>query len=230
MNFLQLAQAVKRESGLSGGGPASVVTATGDDARIFQWVNWAWRDIALLHESWLFRRGAALGETTTMAVPHDLAAPGFALADFGSWKAQSSDYRVSAYRTADGAQAERPLSYLDWDVFRARFVAGAHAPGALAFWSTDPSGQLMVAPTPDAAHMVRADYIRDAVAMTADADVPSMPARFHDLIVWRALAEYGGFDAAGEVFQRASGNYSSGLSALHQAQLPRRTFAARPLA
>lgn len=230
MNFLQLAQAVKRESGLSGGGPASVVTATGDDARIFQWVNWAWRDIALMHDSWLFRRGSALGETTTMAVPHDLAAPGFALTDFGSWKAQSSDYRVSAYRTADGAQAERPLSFLDWDVFRARFVVGAHAPGALAFWSTDPSGQLMVAPTPDAPHMVRADYIRDAVAMTADVDAPSMPSRFHDLIVWRALAEYGGFDAASEVFQRANANYISGLSALHQAQLPRRTFAARPLA
>ena len=84
MNFLQLAQAVKRESGLSGGGPLSVVTATGDDARIFQWVNWAWRDIALMHESWLFRRASAQGETSAMTMAHDYGAPGFALTDFGS--------------------------------------------------------------------------------------------------------------------------------------------------
>ena len=88
----------------------------------------------------------------------------------------------------------------------------------------------MVGPTPDAPHMVRADYIRDVVDMAADSDVPGLPARFHMLIVWRALSEYGGFDAAGEVFQRASGNYNSLLSALHQAQLPGIRFTARPLA
>lgn len=230
MNFLQLAQAVKRESGLSGGGPASVVTATGDDARIFQWVNWAVRDIALMHESWLFRRGSALGETTVMAMPHDQGAPGFALSDFASWKMQSPDYRVSAYRTADGAQAERPLRFLEWDTFRARFVVGAHSPGPVACWSVAPSGELMVAPTPDAAHTVRADYIKDVVDMDADLSVPVLPTRFHMLIVWRALAEYGGFDAASEVFQRASGNYNSMLTALHQAQLPMIGFAARSLA
>lgn len=230
MNFLQLAQAVKRESGLSGGGPASVVTATGDDARIFQWVNWAWRDIAMLHESWHFRRGSALGQTTSMEMPHDLAAPGFGLSDFGRWKPQSQEYRVTAYRTSDGAQSERPLQFLEWDDFRSRFIVGAHDPGALAFWSTAPSGALMVAPTPDAAHMVRADYIKDVADMTADADIPALPGRFHSLIVWRALTEYGGFDAAGEVFQRATSNYANGLPALLQDQLPRRTFAARPLA
>ena len=230
MNFLQLAQAVKRESGLSGGGPLSVVTATGDDARIFQWVNWAWRDIALMHESWQFRRASAQGETSAMTMAHDYGAPGFALTDFGSWKAEGLDYKVTAYRTTDGAQAERPLRHLPWDQFRARFVVGAHDPGPLTFWSTDPAGVLMVGPTPDAPHMVRADYIRDVVDMAADSDVPGLPARFHMLIVWRALSEYGGFDAAGEVFQRASGNYNSLLSALHQSQLPGIRFTARPLA
>lgn len=68
MNFLQLARAVKRESGLSGGPPASATTAGGDDARVFEWVNWAWRDIALAHESWLFRRGEALGQVPAGAL------------------------------------------------------------------------------------------------------------------------------------------------------------------
>ncbi len=230
MNYLQLAQDVKRESGLSGNGPASVITAIGDDARIFQWVSWAHRDICLMHESWLFRRGAALGETTTMSMPHDLASPGFALSDFADWKAESREYRPSTWRTSDGQQSEMPMTFLSWDEFRARFVQGVHTAGAVQFWTVDPSGVLMVGPTPDAAHKVRADYIKDVVDMTADTDVPMFPARFHKLIVWRALIEYGGYDAASEVFQRADRNYSMGLPALLQAQLPMRWIASRPLA
>ena len=230
MNFLQLAQAVKRESGISGGGPLSVTTATGDDARIFQWVNWAHRDICLMHESWLFRRGAGLAETTAMTLPHDLASPGFGLSDFASWKAANPEYKPSAWRVSDGQQNEQELTYLQWDQFRKMFVQGTHNAGALQFWSTDPAGVLYVGPTPDAAHKVRADYIKDVVDMSADTDAPLLPARFQMLIVWRALAEYGGYDAANEVAQRATQNYSTGLPALLQSQLPMRFIGARPLA
>lgn len=230
MNFLQLARAVKRESGLSGGPPASVTTASGDDARVFEWVNWAWRDIALAHESWLFRRGEALGQATGITLPPAAALPGFALTDWASWKQQNPEYRPSAWRVADGQASERGMEYLPYDRFRARFLVGAHSPGPLRFWSIAPGGELLVGPTPDSAHQVRASYVRDVVDMALDADVPAMPARFHPLIAWRALREYGGFDAASEVYQRAEQNYSMGYSALAQSQLPRPGFGARPLA
>ncbi len=229
MNFLQLAKAVKRESGLSGGAPASVVTANGDDARIFEWVNWAWRDIAMAHEGWLFRRGEALGETTAMAMPPAAAAPGFALADWADWKPQADGYKATAWRVADGQATEHALEFVPYEPFRQRFIVGTHVPGPLRFWTTAPGGELLVAPTPDAAHRVRAAYIRDVVDMALDADVPAMPPRFHPLIVWRALREYGGFDAASEVYQRAEQNYSMGFSALAQSQLPRPGFGARHL-
>ena len=230
MNFLQLAQAVKRESGLSGGAPASLATAKGDDARIFQWVNWAWRDIALMHESWFFRRGEALGETSAMVMSPTASAPGFALTDWATWKPQADDYRPSAWRLTDGQAAEYGLQYLPYDTFRRRFIVGVHSAGPVRFWSVDPSGDLLVAPTPDSAHQVRASYIRDVVDMTADADEPAMPQRFHMMIVWRALREYGGFDAASEVVQRADQNYNMLMSALTQSQLPAPGFGARPLA
>ena len=230
MNYLQLTQALKRETGLSGGGPASVVTATGDDARLFNWINWAWRDIQLMHESWLWRRGAALGQYATMEAASSLIAPGFGLSDFADWKPESTEYKPSAWRVTDGQQAEMPLKFLTWDEFRSRFVAGVHSAGGLQFWSINPSGQMWVGPTPDSAHMIRADYIKDVQDLTADTDIPQMPTRFHNLIVWRALIEYGGYDAASEVFQRADRNYAMGMPALLQAQLPTRWIAARPLA
>lgn len=230
MNLLQLTQALKRETGLSGGGPASVVTATGDDARLFNWINWAWRDIQLMHESWLWRRGSALGQVTTQETLHNLASPGFGLSDFADWKPENSEYQPSAWRVTDGQANEQTLKFLPWDAYRTQFVMGTHQPGPIQYWTLAPSGEMWVGPTPDAAHMVRADYIKDVQDMTADADTPAMPARFHNLIVWRALIEYGGYDAASEVYQRADRNYAMGLSALLQAQLPQRWISARPLA
>lgn len=229
MNYLQLAQMVKRESGLSGGAPASISTAAGDDARIFGWVNQAWQDIFLAHESWRFRRGEALGETTTASMPATATAPGFALTDFASWKPSAGDYKPSAWRTADGQVTERPLYWLEYETFRRRFVMGVHSAGPVRYWSVGPDEELLLGPTPDAAHMVRASYVKDFIPLAADGDEPTLPSRFHDLIAWRALREYGGYDAASEVFQRADQNYSSGMSALAQAQLQAPGFGAKPL-
>lgn len=207
-----------------------MVTAAGDDARLFAWVNSAWRDIQLMHESWLWRRGAALGQVSSMGTVHNLAAPGFALSDFASWKPESREYKPSAWRVSDGQQVEVGLKFLPWDEFRTRFVAGVHSSGGLQFWTVAPDGEMWVAPTPDSAHMVRADYIKDVQELLLDADVPQMPSRFHSLIMWKALIEYGGYDAASEVFQRADRNYAMGMPALLQSQLPMRWISARPLA
>lgn len=230
MNFLDLAKMVKRESGISGPPPASMATATGDDARFFNWVNWAWKDLFLAHESWRFRRGEALGQTTTSSMAASTAAPGFALTDFASWKPAAGDYRPSAWRVADGQATERLLNWLDYETFRRRFVVGVHSPGPVQFWSVDPQENLLLGPTPDAAHMVRASYVKGFVPLALNTDVPTLPVRFHELIAWRALREYGGFDAASEVFQRADQNYALGWAALAQAQLQAPGFGAKPLA
>jgi hypothetical protein len=93
MNYLQIAQAVKRESGLSGGGPSSIASALGDDARIFQWVNWAARDITLAREDWRWRRGAATLASTSNQTN---TATDFGLTDFASWKDSAGLYKPSA--------------------------------------------------------------------------------------------------------------------------------------
>lgn len=230
MNFLQLAQMVKRESGLSGGPVVSVATANGDDTRIFNWVNSAWQELFLEHESWRFRRGEALGETTTATMAATTAAPGFALTDFASWKQSAGDYKPSAWRTADGQVTERGLYWLDYESFRRRFVVGVHNPGPVRYWTVSPDEALMLGPTPDAAHMVRAAYVKDFIPLALDADEPTLPARFHAMIAWRALRDYGGYDAASEVFQRADQNYKALWSALAQSQLQMPSFGAKPLA
>lgn len=228
MNFLQLTQAVKRESGLGmGNSIAAFASATGDDLRMFNWVNWAARDVTLSREDWRWRRGSAtLASTTAVANP----AASFGLTDFASWKGQGGHYKPSAYRVADGVGSERELAWLDYDQFRKQFFLGAQAPGAVQYWSVSPQEEFLIGPTPDSAHFIRADYVKDFTDMAADADVPQLPARFHMLIVWRALMEYGGFDAASEVYQRAEKNYTLAWPQLVQSQMDQPAFAARSLA
>lgn len=232
MNFLQMTAAVKRESGLTGGAPTAFATATGDDLRIFHWVSWAWRDIEMMHETWAWRRGEA---TATTAGSRTLsAAATFGLADFGRWMQPDDTYRPSCYRVTDTVTAERPLFWMEYNAFRLTYELGSHTAAGPQYWATKPDGSMLVGPTPDAPHIVRAQYIKRHMPLeeqaSPDAATPGMPTDFHPLIVWKALMQYGGFDAATEVWQRAERNYNSMISSLLQSQLPPMRWARRPLA
>jgi hypothetical protein len=119
---------------------------------------------------------------------------------------------------------------LTYDAFRKQFLIGTPASGSVQYWTISPSDQFLVGPAPDSAHFLRADYIKDYTDMVADGDVPALPTRFHMLVVWRALMEYGGFDAAGEVYQRAEKNYTLTWTSLVQSQLETPSMMARSLA
>lgn len=224
MNFVQLAREVKRETGLSGGGPASVATAAGDDLRIFNWVNWAARDITLQREDWGWRRGSATVASTLLQAN---TAAAFGVTDLATWKRENPTYKPSVRRLSE--PGEGPLRWLDYDSFRALFIVGTHTPGQPQYWSTSPAGDFLIGPTPDSACFLRADYIKDYTSLTADTDIPAIPARFHSLIVWRALMEYGGFDAAQEVYMRAEKNYDMAWPQLSQSELATPRFRARGL-
>ena len=228
MNFLTMTQALKRESGLSGTGPVAYATASGDDVRLFNWINWAARDIVLAREDWRFRRGAATCASTTSQA--NTAATAFGLTDFASWKDATRFYKPSAYRISDGAASEHELLWMDYDNFRKMFTIGTQSPGAAQYWSISPTEEFLLGPAPDTAHFIRADYVKDYTDMASDAATPAIPTRFHMLIVWRALMEYGGFDAAGEVYQRAEKNYNEMWTQLVQSQMDMPKIQARGLA
>lgn len=226
MNYLQLCQATLRESGLSGT-IDSVATATGVNARICSWVNWAARDITMQREDWRFRRGMATAASTTLQAN---SAAVFGLTDFAAWKAANKTYAPTAYRVSDGAGTEHKLAWLDYDTFRMKYLIGVQVPGSSQEWSISPTDEILLGPAPDSAHFVRADYARDFVDLVSDLDTPILPAKFHMLIVWRALTEYGGYDAAAEVFQRADRNYSAMWPQLVQSQMEAPGFIAATLA
>ena len=79
---------------------------------------------------------------------------------------------------------------------------------------------ISLAPLVDGIYRVYGSYQKGPVAMTADADIPGLPTRFHMLIVYRAMMLYAAYEAAPEVQQEAVGNYKSMLSRLRRDQHP----------
>jgi len=220
LTYLQIVNRVRREAGVPGTALASIAQAVGDSARVVDWVNDVWRDVQLLPYNWKWMRGAAVGSLAPGVMGYTLDELAGAGGDrFSSWRPQTRSYQPVASDPANPTN-EWGLTWLPYDVFRGRFLVGDHMAGAPAFYAESPTGQLMIGPKPDIAYTARADYWKSPQALVADDDMPEMPGQHHSMLVWRALAEYGAYDAAPEVLGRAADRSESMLTALitHQGE------------
>lgn len=234
MNYLQLVNRVKRESPHTGGDLASLASAVGQTAKMVGWVQDAWNEIQNMCSqfNWKWMRARALGDVTVvggMAYTIDqLLGVAAGTTRFRRWQPETDEYRITAYLDAQ-PQNEWHLRFLDYETFDMRFLRGQHAAGPPQFWSTSPTNQLLVGPTPDQSYKVRADYWKSNQILTADTDIPEMPVDFHMMIVWKALNDSGAFDAASETVARSYGHYERIESDLIADQRQTMTITARPL-
>ena len=228
MNFLAMAQRVKRESGRGSVAIASVVTATGEDLDICNWVAAAWRDIQLMAYNWAWMRVSIIGDLVIDTIEHSPLSLG--AANFRKWVPESDDYRMTVYESSNTA-AEWPIRFLPYERFRGRFIVGDQTAAAPQFWTQSPQGNFMIGPKPDlGTYKLRADYFMAPDELAEDNDVPGMPDQFHMLIVWDALMHAASFDAAPEVHSRARDNSEKMLNSLIDHQGEKIKFRFRPLA
>ncbi|MBI5270707.1 MAG: hypothetical protein HY856_13630 [Burkholderiales bacterium] len=229
LTLLQLVNRVRREAGVPGAALASVSQAVGDSARIVGWVADCWKDVQLLPYNWRWMRGAASGQfpagVSARSLDELLGTPGNR---FSRWLAPSRHYAPVATDPASGSSWRQ--SWLPFELFRDRFVAVSSQAGPPQFWTSGLDGRLLIGPTPDKAYTVAADYFMSPQELAGDGDSPDMPGEFHSMLVWRALAEYGAYDAAPEVISRAADRAETMLTALITAQGEQITFDFDPLA
>lgn len=227
MNFLQLAQRLHRELARSGDGPTAFATDTMPNIELWDWINDAWVNLQGEPRAWRWMRRKldqplVIGQASYGAT---------ALAgDFGRWRKADDDdeYTVRVYEPTDPTQVHR-LDFLPLDEFRKRFEDVPPDDARPRFWSIGDDDSLLIAPAPDVAYNVRADYVIAPAALTTDTDVPSMPAKHHMLLVWKALADAGQFDAAPDVVQRAFLNHRAMRFALENDQMDEIVWPMQPL-
>jgi len=231
--FLDLAQKVAAESGtISGVQPSAVTGQTGRLALVVRHVRDAWVEIQASRDDWRFLRKTFSGGLTQGTLCYTPAS--FSLIDHARWITDQhnlyADQALSLYKTSAGQADEGALDEISYELWRRRYDRGVHDANRPTQYAIDPQNGICFGPTPDDGYTVRGEYMRTPQELETDGDVPIMPARFHDLIAWRALMKLGAYDEAEWPVQRARSEYEGLLDDLMRDQLPRTGIDWEPLA
>lgn len=218
----------------SPGGPATVANQTGQMGQAVGWINSAWLEIQTMHDDWEFMRSSVLlgGGCSFATAAGQTFAPlgtgvgtcGVPAAAFGKWHI----YTFRSFTTTVGFRDELRLDPVSFDSWREDYMYGAQRstvtrPVAVAI---GPDRSVCFGPPSNGLYTITGDYYVAPTLMALDTDVPfGLPAQFHMLIVWKALLDYGGNEAASEVIARAEMHVEAMLGELAHGWMPTITLA-----
>jgi hypothetical protein len=219
MNFLELAQRVRQEAGGVAGAdstPATVVSQTGQLAKIVKWTNDAWRDIQLSKTDWTWKRKQFT--LSLSANDNDYTAADAGVTDLGEW----DDESMRIYLTSVGVADESYLSRMEYALWRDVWNFGVKTPSRPNVVTVKPDLHLGFGPVPNASYTVAGEYLQATQSMTVDSDEPDgLPEEFHMLIVYGALKKYAIDEAAPELYAAYREDALRLRSALERKCLPR---------
>ena len=217
MTYLELCQALRREAGVSGSGPASVASQTSMYGKIVSWVEQAWTEIQLSRPQWRFM--ISQFEFDTIAAQRDYTAAGVNITDFSLWDSDSFLIYEKSVGEIDQNRL-RFLTYPNWrDGYRNQMnVRDDDRP---TLFTIMPNSSVRFEARPDKIYTIDGDYKRSAQVFSENADTPTgLPDDFHMIIVWRALMFYADDQNAGDSMDKAIAGYDTLLNRLENEQLP----------
>jgi len=213
--FLQLCQAVARESGtLDASQPAAVTGQTGRLQKIVSWVSDAWVEIQNSRNAWAFMRKEFTGSLVINQARY--TAGNFTITDHAEWVGD-----VTLHTNGSNAD-EGPLSLISWQEWKSKFDRGEQFSQRPIHYAVSPDNKLCFGPIPDAVYTVRGEYIKTAQVLAANGDVPGIPDRFHNTIVWKALVALAEHDEANLHLVTWRNKYKECLFALERDQIRNR--------
>jgi len=199
------------------GGDTTVVGATGEWGRIVNWTATAWEEIQLENPDLDWMRRNVSFNTVAQQGAYS-ATTDMGLTDFASWREES----FRAYLQSAGEGTEIQLSFKEYNEFRDYYLLASRKTtyARPTEVTVTPSKTLMLGLKPDAVYVVSGEYYITPVTLTADADVPALPERFHRAIVYKAMMYYGAYEAAPEVFAYGESQFKYMMNRIRSDQLP----------
>lgn len=203
MTFLEIVQKLQRRTATSGT-LTSVATPTSLSngiRRLVDYTNEAWNEIQTARRDWSFRwaefsKSLALGSSD-----YDLNA---AIAG-GEIRLGTGPFLL--VKNSDTA-IRREIRLLDKAYFDECYPLKNQAllaAGMPVDMTILPDGKTVRFNCRlDAAYTLSGPYFQAVQVMALDADVPAMPARYHDAIFWRALKHWAEYSEAADIFNTAS--------------------------
>ncbi len=210
MNYLELCQRVRQESGISGTGPTTVIGQQGQLGKIIEWVRAAWYEVQNLREDWGFMFTEATFPTLVNRDKYEIDTSDIRLID-----------QLKIYDLIAGRIDETRLPFKEFKEFRNLFSVGLGSPGRPSFFTQQPDGTLVLAPTPIEIYTITIDYYRAPQRLLTNSDTPYIPEWFHDIIVYKALMMFSAHYEAAMQYQHANAEYERILNDLESTYLPR---------
>lgn len=228
-SYLALCQTLAQEAEITqqSGVPGAVAGQVGQLMRVCNWVRDAYKEIQNRHANWRWLRKPFNFTTIPnqdayayTGINDALLIGGTAITRFKRWWLNDYAEPPLVYLLTAGVSSQVPMTWLDFDQFKWLFRRGTQNPSSPIYISVDDADQIVVGPKPPAAlSVVTGFYQRGNQELVADADVPEMPADYHDLIWKRAIQKYAANSVAPEIYTRCNLEANSTMRALESEQL-----------
>lgn len=216
-SYLELVNVALEECAMSGDPLVTVANQIKERKRLVNWVNRAWLDIQRRRDVWLFMRASTSFPTVLHQQSYTPAQAN--TTNFANWKRDS--FRI--YTTSLNFKDEYYLPYRDYEIFRNFYMYGNNrfTYNRPTEFTIDPAKNLLLGQAPNSAnYTVIGDYYTKPIALTLDADIPTIPDRYEMAIVYRAKMFYGSYESAPDAFEQGKAEFYNVLADLEEDQLP----------
>lgn len=198
--FLELCADVAMRSGGTGRAPSTVVGQSSRMGKLVAWVQAAWRMWQNERTDWTYLKGEWQG--TLVAHTATYTGASFNIDRFRQFVGDRPDYRpTTLYDPAIGVADEITIQQIVWSDYRVVYGRGSQMEQRPTRYCIDPAGQIRFGCTPDKAYTVRGEYLKSPQELLVDADIPDLPAHFHQAIADRAILLMAEHDEAGPAIQ-----------------------------
>jgi len=223
--FLQIAQNVRAQSGISGDGPVNVENQVGIMADVVRWTAEAYNEIQSMYENWNF-----LHNTYTFVLQggHQSYNPSILVGSRGGIGVRTPTLDTFTIKEILGREQIR-LKYMSWAVWQIDNEVLKGKVGKPEWYTEAPDGSFYFYPFEEA----QADpndnidwqisfqgYARPNV-MTASTDTPIFDVQYEELIKLKALTRYAEFYNSPEIMQSATKEYQMQIKTMEYSELPR---------
>ena len=216
MNYLELTNAVLRE--INEVEITNVSSTRGVQSSVKDFINKAQRDIINSEVEWPFTVVNQSFTTTAGTAEYDRESDAKTL-DFDSFTIQES-----------ASTAERTLKYLSFEEYLERRNEADTNPDSSAralpeYVYSTPDNKIGLSPVPDeSTYTVRYYYYQTNTDMATNTDTPTIPERFHDVIVNRARYYTHMLRSDVQFSQLALRDYTEGLSRMRVELINRKDY------
>lgn len=184
--YLELVKELASESGsMDARAITSVTVEGGRPAKMANWVRKAYTNLQNSRRDW----GWLVSDFTGSLVPgtSGYMAASFSLPRFSNWMADREWFMpLKVYDPDKGVSDQHSIGMVSFEEFDRKWRTGTMNNNRPTEWTISPRNELLFGPTPDKAYVVSGMYQKGPQVLTNNEDVPEMPVRFHDIIVWEA--------------------------------------------